>query len=361
MPASEARINANRANSLRSTGPKTAEGKAISRANGLKHGLTGAGIVLHEGDRDEVERRHEALQSELAPKSCLGAIMVRQLATLSVRMERGATQESSALAVRVRHAAEEFDEARFDEVERLLDTIADDPRVHVRKLQKSPEGVDLLIRTWEDLRANLTRTPRPLWTALDQEKAENLAGYRVDSEPGLRIKTLSEAIRGDFRNLADLEGAGLSDDDRKDWARARMVERINAEIADLEAQFETLDFETIDLDRAEAGNRSLFDPSREAALARRYESEARRGFFQALKEFRQAEAEFADHPEPPATPELAPPLASSWENPSPAPDDLDAAPIERAPRSFRSVSSPVDEVYGSSESGSPAVFTRTRV
>ena len=37
--ASEAQIRANRANALRSTGPRTARGKARSALNGLKHGL----------------------------------------------------------------------------------------------------------------------------------------------------------------------------------------------------------------------------------------------------------------------------------------------------------------------------------
>jgi hypothetical protein len=35
----EAQINANRENAQKSTGPRTAEGKAASSRNGLKHGL----------------------------------------------------------------------------------------------------------------------------------------------------------------------------------------------------------------------------------------------------------------------------------------------------------------------------------
>src|ERR1700679_1061329 len=120
MRTSQARILANKATRLHSTGPRTAEGKARSRCNGLKHGLTGAGVVLSPEDIDEVDRRHEALQAELGPKTCIGEIMVRHLATLSVRMERGASQESFALAVRVRHAAENFDEARIVEADLLL-------------------------------------------------------------------------------------------------------------------------------------------------------------------------------------------------------------------------------------------------
>jgi hypothetical protein len=44
---SQARIEANRKNARRSTGPKTAAGKARSRANALKHGL--AAKLLQDG------------------------------------------------------------------------------------------------------------------------------------------------------------------------------------------------------------------------------------------------------------------------------------------------------------------------
>jgi hypothetical protein len=138
MPTSEARILANRANSLRSTGPSAA-GKERSRANSLKHGLTGAGVVIPREDVDEVERRNVALQAELAPKSAMGAILVRQMATLSVRMERGAKQESAAIAARVRHAEEEFDDGRLERVDRFFECLDVDPRWALRQLRRMPE------------------------------------------------------------------------------------------------------------------------------------------------------------------------------------------------------------------------------
>ena len=39
--------------------------------------------------------------------------------------------------------------------------------------------------------------------------------------------------------------------------------------------------------RKEAGRRALFDPSKEASLARKYEAAAERGFFRCIKELRQ--------------------------------------------------------------------------
>src|SRR5262245_66267859 len=44
--ASQAQINANRANALKSTGPRSVEGKSASRFNALKHGIDAASVVI---------------------------------------------------------------------------------------------------------------------------------------------------------------------------------------------------------------------------------------------------------------------------------------------------------------------------
>jgi hypothetical protein len=337
MPTSEARILANRANSLKSCGPRSISGRNRSAQNSLKHGLSGAGVVIHEQDKDEVERRDEALQAELAPQSAMGAILVRQMAVLSVRMERGATQESAAIAERVRHAADDFDEQRIERAEMLLKEIGEDPRGHLRKLKKMPEGVIRLGRAWSELRADLARE-KAHWTASHLIRAANLTGLREEDARGSRLGVLSRAAWGDFGALADHEGRGLEDDARRAWARTKLLERIDAEVAGLEAHLETLDFEMIEQDRAEAGDRALFDPSKEAALARRYESEARRGFFRALKEFHRVEAEVAEREEvAPPTPQvhgnaqLPDPLASFRAGPPSAPREPLPAPRQAPP------------------------------
>ena len=108
MPASEARTRANRENARRSTGPKTVEGKEKSRANSLKHGMTGAGIVLPEDDADEVERRAGEFLKETHATGEIGSALARLMALNSVRIERGADQQAAALSEHIGQVIADF-------------------------------------------------------------------------------------------------------------------------------------------------------------------------------------------------------------------------------------------------------------
>jgi hypothetical protein len=290
MPASPAQIAASRANGLKSRGPKTAEGKAISRRNALKHGMAGEGVVLPEGDAAEVARRSAAMLEEMRPSGEMGRYLVRRLARLTVRVERCSSHELAAIEFRAAHAQAEFDEARIAEVDDTLAYIAREPATMARKVRSMPEGVDRLIALLLDLREELN-TGRWDWTYGD--RLANLTGSRWMEVPVTRVRALSEAINGDFRYLLASEGEGLSAAERIDWARNAMADLIDAEIEMLLAHRETLDVEAIERDRAGAADRSAFDPSKEAILARRYEAAAERAVYKALNEFRRVEAEAA--------------------------------------------------------------------
>ena len=62
--STEAQVAANRANSQHSTGPKSAEGKAVICLNAFRHGLAGAFIILPDEIREDFNELHEGLRAE---------------------------------------------------------------------------------------------------------------------------------------------------------------------------------------------------------------------------------------------------------------------------------------------------------
>ena len=106
--ATEAQIRANQRNAQKSTGPATLEGKAASRANAYKHGLT-ATVVLPEVEAAEVKRRYESFVKELKPSGEVGLSLALHAARMSVRMERCANHETMMMIAKVRQALEAAD------------------------------------------------------------------------------------------------------------------------------------------------------------------------------------------------------------------------------------------------------------
>ena len=70
-----------------------------------------------------------------------------------------------------------------------------------------------------------------------------------------------------------------------EYETAMLTKRVRQAEADFEPP-EGVDEATVAQLRSEAGKRALFDDSKEAALARKYEAAAERGFFRCLKELR---------------------------------------------------------------------------
>jgi hypothetical protein len=67
MAVSAAKLEANRRNAQKSTGPRTEEGKKNSSLNATKHGLRAETLVLRDEDPQVLEDRREAWRSCLLP------------------------------------------------------------------------------------------------------------------------------------------------------------------------------------------------------------------------------------------------------------------------------------------------------
>ncbi|MHC4750707.1 MAG: hypothetical protein ACYTFW_12625, partial [Planctomycetota bacterium] len=65
--STEAQINANQQNSQKSTGPRTAEGKAAVSQNAVKHGLFASEAVIKGENEADFDLFSKEMLSELAP------------------------------------------------------------------------------------------------------------------------------------------------------------------------------------------------------------------------------------------------------------------------------------------------------
>ena len=76
------RIEANRRNALRSTGPRTEEGKRSSRANAYRHGLTAETVVPDVEDEDDYAAFEAAVIADYDARTAVERELVLRLASL---------------------------------------------------------------------------------------------------------------------------------------------------------------------------------------------------------------------------------------------------------------------------------------
>jgi hypothetical protein len=93
-------IQANRLNALKSTGPKTLEGKAAVALNSLRHGLRARAVVLPGEDRQEFQLLCDQLEAEWQPRTRTEQAYVEQLAISLWKLGRADAAEASVLLQR---------------------------------------------------------------------------------------------------------------------------------------------------------------------------------------------------------------------------------------------------------------------
>ena len=94
--ASQAQINANRLNSQKSTGPRTAEGKRAVSQNAVKHGLFAHDAVIKCEDPAAYEVHREALLDELKPAGAIESMLAERIVSLSWRLQRVERMQNQA-------------------------------------------------------------------------------------------------------------------------------------------------------------------------------------------------------------------------------------------------------------------------
>jgi hypothetical protein len=133
--ATDAQVAANRINAQKSTGPRTAEGKAVVAQNALKHGLLAREAVIRGEDPGEFEFYRDRMLGELAPVGTVESVLAERAVGLSWRLRR---------AERVQN--EVFDTLYSDQMDNPLAKLTQSmlPK-HLARPQVSEDGRDLTL------------------------------------------------------------------------------------------------------------------------------------------------------------------------------------------------------------------------
>jgi hypothetical protein len=199
LASSQARIAANRRNSLRSTGPRTEAGKNASRLNGLTHGLTASTLILPSEKAADFERRMDEVCKVLLPRNEVERMLVFSTVRASWLLGRADRVQTARIAAIIESAPDREQEETYELGKRLffnnngpLQTWGvlhynfttertsysrqpvhpDDPDTLVRKLCKTASGCRWLLDEWARLRALVE--PGKSWQAMDKFKATRL-------------------------------------------------------------------------------------------------------------------------------------------------------------------------------------------
>ena len=336
---SESRIEANRLNAQKSTGPKTPEGKAASSQNALTHGLTAkVHIVIPGEDHDDYNRERQNFLDHVDADDPFQAALAERACEANWKLKRLQRGQNARTAERARHAAANFDLGQLQRAEKLGDALFYDPVNRCETIVRDPEmlrkldiwngldpativaelesfahGVDWMIARWVELAAILEEDG--FWHYDSRIYVNKLMGRRPEDlmyDPVVRdIFMACHVLHPEpWKFWVDAQQATLGLESRKpvyQWRTQGWEEHLPTRpvaLAKLEciaatelARLRQLKAEILDpqaeADRAEAPLRALLEVDAESVACQRYEGQldrSLRGSVAELTKLRKASA-----------------------------------------------------------------------
>ncbi len=195
---SEKQRQASRTNGAKSRGPTSPEGKAVSKFNGLKHGLRAEHVVLPGEDPLAFEAERQGWIQDWKPISHTRAILVERAAVASWRLRRAVKAEAAFLAERADNAGYAFELERFNRAERALARADVDAVATVMLLGLDAHGLERLIASCTELAKALEAGPKAWDRPEYHVRLMLLLGRRADENPDY----LGDVPRASSRLLA---------------------------------------------------------------------------------------------------------------------------------------------------------------
>jgi hypothetical protein len=186
---SDRKLEANRRNAQKSTGPKTPEGKERSRRNALKHGFSSQ-VVLPDQDRPAFEATLDRWNREAGPDNVVEEHLIRRAAVGSVILDRlDEARERSRQEV-AREAVRRWEEKQRHRARRKAQDLSKDPFNIVNDLEATAFGCDWLMRQWLALDSELSIGKS--WDQRAVIRVQALLGYpeavpTIDADPTARL------------------------------------------------------------------------------------------------------------------------------------------------------------------------------
>jgi hypothetical protein len=140
-------LAANRENARRSTGPKTADGKAIARLNAARHGGLSPVPVLPEVESAEAWEAHlGGTLASLAPIGHLETVLAERVALVLWRLQRLARYEREATAVRQERVVDDLAERRGRDYRSRASAHPDEVRDTLREARRRLRALEAFAR-----------------------------------------------------------------------------------------------------------------------------------------------------------------------------------------------------------------------
>jgi hypothetical protein len=313
----EERRETNRRNAQRSTGPKTAEGKAKARLNALKHGLRAEEFALPGEDQEELKRLTDEWVEYYQPRSPGERAVLDRCVYATVQLNRCTRYHQEAVAEQVRQAQEDWVKQQEDEVAALVEQLKTAPGEAVRKLKRSSLGCRWLIEQWTNLLRPIDEGQ--FWQPSERDLAIRLCGESPDPA---HYRTSGMAFFLTYYNFfsrqhrsesyerwlfdpkqmpdtfcRDLNGGGPPDDKASRGVIRMVTEQELAELRAIEARLRS---EVEGPSRAGLVHRSLLLGGPEGVLLARYERMHDTAFHRAYKALLKGEVQHEDQVAPSA-------------------------------------------------------------
>src|ERR1700675_61370 len=276
------KLAANRENALKSTGPKTPEGKKRASLNALKHGLRAGCLAVPGLEHPEDWQAHRSQTiRDLAPVGYFENVLAERAASLLWRLGRVVRYESDVVAI----AVEKAEESREEEGNDILSSISVKSLTDLQTTLKESEKNKNALAQIFDLEPSANVSAEDAVSILNAVAS----GLDVDIDdedvnvniPGLPMNTYWEDFDGWTREMVEagvqaIKACAEEEHAKLDPWRQAMTVALSA-VSEARAEYEKRTVQ-VNRDRREA----LLAPRETVDKVTRYETTLEGSLFRAL-------------------------------------------------------------------------------